>query len=56
MIDSVATLSLDADRWPVFDIATSAQRFPFLLSEDEMTDLGALRLQTYLDSAGRVRE
>jgi transglutaminase-like putative cysteine protease len=55
-IDSAATLSIDGDRWPVFDIAASAQRFPFLLSEDEMTDLGALRLQAYLDSAGRVRE
>ena len=55
-IDSTATLSIDVDRWPVFDIAASAQRFPFLLSEDEMTDLGALRLQAYLDSAGRVRE
>jgi transglutaminase-like putative cysteine protease len=56
IIDSVSTLSLDVDRWPVFDIAASAQRFPFLLSEDEITDLGALRLQAYLDSAGRVRE
>jgi transglutaminase-like putative cysteine protease len=55
-IDSAATLSIDGDRWPVFDIAASAHRFPFLLSEDEMTDLGALRLQAYLDSAGRVRE
>ena len=55
-IDSAATLSIDVDRWPVFDIAASAQRFPFLLSGDEMTDLGALRLQAYLDSAGRVRE
>ena len=53
-IDSTATLALDVDRWPVFDIAASAQRFPFLLSEDEMTDLGALRLQAYLDCAGRV--
>jgi len=56
MIDSAVKLSLEVDRWPVFDIAASAQRFPFLLSEDEMTDLGALRLQAYLDSAGRVRE
>ena len=55
-IDSAASLSLDVDRWPVFDIAASAQHFPFLLSEDEMTDLGALRLQAYLDSAGRVRD
>lgn len=56
VIDSTATLSLDVDRWPVFDIAASAQRFPFLLDEDEMTDLGALRLQAYLDTAGQVRE
>ena len=56
IIESAATVSLDVDRWPVFDIAPSAQRFPFLLSEDEMTDLGALRLQAYLDSAGRVRD
>jgi len=55
-IDSTATVALDVDRWPVFGIAASAQRFPFLLSEDEMTDLGALRLQAYLDSAGQVRE
>jgi hypothetical protein len=55
-IDSTATLALDVDRWPVFGIAASAQRFPFLLSENEMTDLGALRLQAYLDSAGRVRD
>lgn len=56
VIDSVAELTLDADEWPVFDIAASASAYPFLLSEDEMTDLGALRLQAYLDSAGQLRE
>jgi transglutaminase-like putative cysteine protease len=56
VIDSVATLTLDIDEWPVFDIAASASTYPFLLSEDEMTDLGALRLQAYLDSAGQLRE
>ncbi len=56
VIDSVAELALDVDEWPVFDIAASASTFPFLLSEDEMTDLGALRLQAYLDSAGHLRE
>ncbi len=55
-IDSTATLSLDVEPWPVFDIALSAQCFPFLLSQEEMTDLGALRLQAYLDSAGQVRD
>lgn len=56
VIDSTAELTLDADRWPVFDIAASAASYPFLLSEDEMTDLGALRLQAYLDPAGGLRE
>jgi hypothetical protein len=56
VIDSVAELTLDVDEWPVFDIAASASTYPFLLSEDEMTDLGALRLQAYLDSAGRLSE
>jgi len=56
VIDSVAELTLDVDQWPVFDIAASAAYYPFLLTEDEMTDLGALRLQSYLDSAGQLRE
>jgi len=56
VIDSVAELTLDVDEWPVFGIAASASTYPFLLSEDELTDLGALRLQAYLDSAGRLRE
>lgn len=56
VIDSVTGLTLDVDEWPVFDIAASASTYPFLLSEDEMTDLGALRLQAYLDSAGQLRE
>ncbi|MEW5424571.1 transglutaminase domain-containing protein [Amorphus sp. 3PC139-8] len=56
VIDSVAELTLDVDEWPVFPIAASATTYPFLLSEDEMTDLGALRLQAYLDSAGQLRD
>lgn len=55
VIDSVAELTLEVDEWPIFDIAASASSYPFLLSEDEMTDLGALRLQAYLDSAGYLR-
>jgi len=54
VIDSVADLTLDVEEWPVFDIAVPAFTYPFLLSDDEMTDLGALRLQAYLDSAGRL--
>ncbi len=56
VIDSAVELTLDVDEWPVFDIAASASTYPFLLSEDEMTDLGALRLQAYLDSTGRLRD
>lgn len=56
VIDSVAELTLDVVQWPVFGIAASASTYPFLLGEDEMTDLGALRLQAYLDSAGRLRD
>ena len=56
VVNSHATLILDAEQWPVFDIAASAVNYPFLLTEDEMTDLGALRLQSYLDADGQVRE
>lgn len=56
VIDSVADLTLDVDEWPVFEVAASASTYPFLLTEDEVADLGALRLQAYLDSSGRLRE
>ena len=56
VVESRTELTLDVDQWPVFEIAASAAYYPFLLSEDEMTDLGALRLQGYLDSSGRLRE
>ncbi len=55
IIDSVAELRLDVEQWPVFDIAASAAHYPFLLSDDEMLDLGALRLQGYLDTYGQLR-
>lgn len=53
-VDSIATLELDIEQWPVFDVDARAVNFPFLLSDDDMTDLGALRLQGYLDSNGRL--
>lgn len=56
VIESRVELTLDVDQWPVFDISAGAANYPFLLSEDDMTDLGALRLQGYLDSSGSVRE
>jgi len=51
-IQSRVALTLDVDQWPVFEISASAAYYPFLLNEDEMTDLGALRLQSYLDANG----
>jgi transglutaminase-like putative cysteine protease len=55
VIDSVAEIQLDAAAWPVFDIAASAISYPFLYSDDEWTDLGALAIQQYPDTAGRLR-
>ena len=55
VINSIAALNLDAEQWPIFDIAASAANYPFLLTEDEMLDLGGLRLQGYLDSDGKLR-
>ncbi|MEL0288799.1 MAG: transglutaminase family protein [Gammaproteobacteria bacterium] len=54
--ESEVELELDVDQWPVFDIAASAAFYPFLLSKNEMVDLGALRLQGYLDSNSVLRD
>ncbi len=56
VFDSIAELELDVEQWPVFNIAASAASYPFLLTDDDMLDLGALRLQAYLDSGGQLRE
>ncbi len=56
VIDSIAELELDVEQWPVFNIAASAASYPFLLTDDDMVDLGALRLQAYLDSGGQLRQ
>lgn len=55
IIESNAKLTLDADQWPVFDIAASAASYPFILTEEEVSDLGALRLQGYLDSTDQLQ-
>ena len=54
-IESTAMLELDTEQWPVFEVTASAAKFPFLLTDDDMADLGALRLQGYLDIHGRLR-
>ena len=55
-IDCVTQLSLDAAAWPVFAVAASAIFYPFLYSDDERTDLGALMFQQYADPNGRLRD
>ena len=55
-IDSLAQLQLDTVAWPVFDIAATAISYPFLYSDDERTDLGALATPLHADPAGRLRD
>jgi len=54
VFDSVAEIHLDAPAWPVFDIAFSAIEYPFLYSNDEWTDLGALAAPQHADPSGRL--
>ncbi|HSM41717.1 MAG TPA: transglutaminase family protein [Afifellaceae bacterium] len=56
VIESRARLDLTAPVWPVFPISASAIEYPFLHSEDEWTDLGALTAQQYEDSEGRFAQ
>ena len=49
VIDSVKDILLSAVAWPVFAIAASAVSYPFLYSDDEWTDLGALTIAQYPD-------
>jgi transglutaminase-like putative cysteine protease len=56
VIESVASIELDAAAWPVFDIAASAIFYPFPYSDDERADLGSSTLNQLLDPAGRLRK
>ena len=53
VIDSHATIELDAAAWPVFNIAASAIVYPFQYAADDRTDLGALTIPQYGDPEGR---
>lgn len=53
-IRSEATILSRAPVWPVFPVAASAIRFPFLYAAGDLTDLGALTLPQYADPAGRL--
>lgn len=54
-IVSLAEVRLHAAVWPVFDIAASAISYPFLYSDDDWTDLGALTIPQNSDPDGRLR-
>ena len=53
-IESRMTVDLVAPVWPVFDIAASAQHYPFRYSNEDWIDLGALARPQYVDVAGRL--
>lgn len=55
-IRSIAELKLDAEPWPVFNIAASAISYPFRYADEEWTDLGALAVPYYPDAGGRLRD
>jgi transglutaminase-like putative cysteine protease len=55
-IDSAVELRLDAEPWPIFDIAVSAISYPFRYSDDEWNDLGALTTQQYADPDSRLHK
>ncbi len=49
VIEAVTKLELSSKAWPIFPIAASAINYPFLYSDDEWSDLGALAIQLYED-------
>jgi len=55
-VESRMTVDLGALAWPVFDIAASAQQYPFRYSDEDWIDLGALARPQYVDVAGRLSD
>ena len=55
VIDSTATIELDAAAWPVFPVAPSAIFYPFSYEDDEFADLGTLAIPQYPDPTGRLQ-
>jgi transglutaminase-like putative cysteine protease len=54
VVESVAQIELGTADWPIFDIAASAIVYPFQYSQDDWMDLGALTVQQYPDTDGRL--
>ncbi|MDF2235308.1 transglutaminase family protein [Albimonas sp. CAU 1670] len=53
-IVSRSEVELHAVAWPIFDIAAEAIVFPFAISDDDRTDLGALPFPQHPDPDGRL--
>ena len=51
IITSVSEVEIKAAAWPIFPIAASAIHYPFQYSSEEWTDLGALTVLQYPDTA-----
>lgn len=55
VICSAAKLQLASVEWPIFDISVSATSYPFLYSNHDWVDLGALATPQFADSEGTLR-
>lgn len=55
-IESRTRLELTAPVWPVFAIAATAVQYPFLYSDDEWRDLGALTIPQYADAGSQLSQ
>lgn len=56
LIKANIIVDLSASAWPIFPISANAASYPFLYSNDEMTDLGPLAAPQYQDHAGRLSD
>lgn len=54
VVESVATLKLDAAAWPVFTIAASATSYPFRYGDEEWLDLGPFTVPQHPDPDDRL--
>jgi len=54
MVESCMDVDLSAPAWPVFAIAANAQAYPFLYTDEDWIDLGALARPQYADANGRL--
>jgi transglutaminase-like putative cysteine protease len=54
MVESQMHVDLSAPAWPVFEIAATAQTYPFLYTDEDWIDLGALARPQYADVHGRL--